>query len=295
MNEVLLSPAEVAEVLKIKKNTVYEMIKRGDLSAKKMGKQFRITSSAVEDYLRQNSQGEEECDSEIVICGQDAILDILCNYISHSVKKVSALRSYLGSYNGLYAMYQGKVDLATAHLWDGETNTYNKEYVKRMLPGVDTVLVHLVNRVEGFYVLKGNPKNITSFESLREPSITMVNRERGSGSRILLDEYLRKFGIPTYQVAGYSREVSSHLAAASVVARGGADLAIGIQKVCLQVPNLDFVPIQEESYDLVMRKEDMRKPVYQTILSIIQSEQFRVEVEGLGGYLVDGMGAVDYI
>ncbi|HEX3076145.1 MAG TPA: helix-turn-helix transcriptional regulator [Lachnospiraceae bacterium] len=292
MNEVLLSPAEVAEILKIRKNTVYEMIKRGDLPAKKMGKQFRISSNSVEEYLRQNSQGEEEGDREIVICGQDAILDILCNYISQSVKKVSALRSYLGSYNGLYAMYQGKVDLATAHLWDGETNTYNKEYVKRMLPGVDTVLVHLVNRVEGFYVPKGNPKNIISFESLRDPSISMVNRERGSGSRILLDEYLRKLGIPTYQVSGYNREVSSHLAAASVVARGGADLAIGIQKVCLQVPNLDFVPIQEESYDMVMRKEDMRKPIYQTILNIIQSEQFRVEVEGLGGYLVDGMGSI---
>lgn len=310
-----LTPIEVAEMLKITKNTVYELVKRGELNSYRIGNKVRIEMKDIEDYknkskkLQKNKQSNVESinlntpaipyqleeihkGNGFVICGQDIMLDILLRYLQYHAKGIQALRSYAGSYNGLYALYNGHVQIATTHLWDGETEQYNIPYVKRMLPGIPAIIVHLANRMQGIYVPKGNPKGIKGWEDLRLPEITIINREKGSGTRVLLDEHLKKLGISANSISGYEKECSSHLAVASTVARGEADFAIGNEKASQQVKGIDFIPLQTESYDLVIKKEDIDKPHYQTVLKILRSDEFRLELEGIGGYDLKDLGKI---
>lgn len=331
MSEKLLTAKEAAEILKVRKNTVYDMIKRGDLKASKLGKQLRIRQGDLEFYIQYGSQAKvyQEGNSEqknniekveferntqnrteknvmanpgfgqagmcdqIIICGQDMVLDLSANRLNQCIGE-NVFRSYKGSYNALYAMYQGEVNVATAHLWHGKTNSYNIPYISSMLPGTDLVVLHLLKRKQGFYVQKGNPKNIQSFEDLKRSDITIVNREPGSGVRVLIDEKLRQAGIPTQEVNGYQDIVSSHLEAAAAVNRGDADVAVGSEKHSLSVPGIDFLFIQEESYDMVIRKEDFLKKPYQKMIEIIRSSEYQKEVAGLGGYNVENMGKIIY-
>lgn len=307
------------------------MIKRGDLKASKLGKQLRIRQGDLEFYIQYGSQAKvyQEGNSEqknniekveferntqnrteknvmanpgfgqagmcdqIIICGQDMVLDLLANRLNQCIGE-NVFRSYKGSYNALYAMYQGEVNVATAHLWHGKTNSYNIPYISSMLPGTDLVVLHLLKRKQGFYVQKGNPKNIQSFEDLKRSDITIVNREPGSGVRVLIDEKLRQAGIPAQEVNGYQDIVSSHLEAAAAVNRGDADVAVGSEKHSLSVPGIDFLFIQEESYDMVIRKDDFLKKPYQKMIEIIRSSEYQKEVAGLGGYNVENMGKVIY-
>lgn len=308
-----LTPQEVADILKIAKNTVYELIKRGELNSYRVGRKVRVDAKDVEDYknktksIKSNNQSisiqnklnsnpltyeETPRSSGFVICGQDIMLDILSRYLQLHPNGVQALRSYIGSYNGLYELYLDNVQIATAHLWDGDTGEYNTPFVRRMLPGVPAVIIHLACRLQGFYVPKGNPKGIKGWEDLRRKDITIINREKGSGTRVLLDEHLRKLGIPSAEINGYYRESTSHLAIASTVARGGADIGIGNEKSGLQVKNIDFIPLQTERYELIIKKQDIDKAPFQAVLEILRSEEFRLELEGIGGYDLADLGKI---
>lgn len=333
MGEKLLTAKETAEILKVRKNTVYDMIKRGDLKASKLGKQLRIRQENLDFYIQYGSQAstmlnegktqtndidkdefeknilnipngptdmagrnkttQEGMANQIIICGQDMILDLLANRLNQCVEE-NVFRSYKGSYNGLYAMYQGEVNVATAHLWHGKTNSYNIPYISSMLPGTDVIVLHLLKRKQGFYVKKGNPKRIQSFEDLKRADVTIINREPGSGVRVLVDEKLRQAGISTQEVNGYQKVVNSHLEAAATVNRGEADVAVGSEKHSLSVPGIDFIFIQEESYDMVIRKEDFTKKSYQKMIEIIRSPEYQKEVAGLGSYNVENMGKIIY-
>lgn len=323
-NNTTLTAQEVADILKIAKNTVYELVKRGELNSYKVGRKLRIDLQDVENYKSKSKNISVRIDPSVhpiinstkienpiispmprstltadmkfskgfVICGQDIILDILSSHLERQFQGIPALRSYVGSYNGLYSLYQGESQLATAHLWDGDTGQYNIPYVRRMLPGVPAVIIRLISRMQGFYVQKGNPKNITDWKDLLRSDISIINREKGSGTRVLLDERLRLMGIFGSSIQGYSRESFSHFAVASTVARGGADISFGIEKIALQVQGIDFIPMQEEKYDLIIKKEDIEKPEFQAVLKIINSKEFIMELEGIGSYNMDEIGKV---
>ena len=316
-----LTPLEVSELLKITKNTVYELIKRGELPSYKIGKKIRIDIADVEEYI--NSQksiskppikqsvintslnnnisnmvnnnaiiSNPHSTSEIIISGQDILLDVLARYIEEILPDCTALRSYKGSYNGLYDLYNNKVSIASCHLWDGDNDSYNLDYVKRLLPGTPCVLINLAYRLQGFYVTKGNPLNIKSFEDLTNKKVKFINREKGSGVRILLDEKLRLLNINPASINGYYNEENSHLAVASTVGRGDANVGLGNKKASMQVETIDFVPLQTERYDLIIKKSDLNNPIYQNIISIVSSEKFKNELEGIGGYDLKDLGKI---
>lgn len=316
-DNISYTPQEVANILKISKSTVYELMRRKELNAYRVGKKLRVDQADVESYKNKTKEtpasapqfapsypsaplrGLVAYDTEaaeagrsFIISGQDVLLDILSRYLSAHPLGVRALRSYEGSYNALYALYQEQIQIATAHMWDGKTGRYNTPYVERMLPGLPAVIVRLASRMQGFYVQKGNPKNIKGWEDLRRTGLTLVNREKGSGTRILLDEHLKLLGISPKNILGYTRECQTHLAVASTVARGGADIGMGNEKANLQVQGIDFIPLQKEQYDMIFRKEDMDRPPFQAIMDIIQSEAFRLEIEGIGGYDLAEMGKI---
>lgn len=318
-----LTTQEVAQVLNISKNTVYELIKRGELSSYRVGRKVRIDEIDIEKYKNksrtntklapinlENMNAEKPNDSivsllnprkdmtstnyksDFIICGQDILLDVLTRHLEQHPKGILALRRYIGSYNGLVELYRGNINIATAHLWDGDTGEYNIPYVRRILPGVPCVIIHLVCRMQGFYVAKGNPKNITTWKDLTRTDVLMINRERGCGVRVLIDEKLCKLGIPWQSINGYENEALSHLAVASTVARGDADVAVGNEKAAQQVQNIQFVPLQKEKYDLVIKKDDINKPPFQAILEILNSKEFKEELRGIGGYDLTDTGKI---
>lgn len=318
-----LTPLEVAELLKITKNTVYELIKRGELPSYKIGKKIRIDMHDVEDYINNqksnlktsinhnlnnkslntnvestiypicnNISSINKSNSEIIISGQDILLDILARYIEEVLPDYTVLRSYKGSYNGLYDLYNNKVSIASCHLWDGDKDEYNTDYVKRLVPGTPCVLINLAYRLQGFYVEKGNPLNIKSFEDLTNKNIKFINREKGSGVRVLLDEKLRLLNIDPNNINGYYNEENSHLAVASTVGRGDANVGLGNKKASMQVESIDFIPLQTERYDLIIKKSDLNNPIYQNIISIISSEKFKNELQGIGGYDLKDLGKI---
>ncbi|KHS57201.1 MULTISPECIES: substrate-binding domain-containing protein [Terrisporobacter] len=303
-----LNAMEVAQMLNITKNTVYEMIKRGELPSYKVGRKIRIDKTDVENYINNqkntftnkpilsleptiNIKSSSVKSGEIIISGQDIILDILCRMIESRTKNIRTYRSNIGSYNGLYDMYNNNVSISSCHLWDSETDTYNTNFVKKLLPGVSCTLINIAYRMQGFYVKSGNPKNIKTWNDLNRSDITMINREKGSGVRVLLDGKLNSLNLSN-NIKGYENEETSHLSVASCVARGDADVGIGNEKVSKQVDNIDFIPLQKERYDLVIKSYDLNNPIYKSIVDILSSKEFKSELEGLGGYDLKDTGKI---
>ncbi len=312
-----LTPQEVADILKISKCTVYELIKRKDLNAYRVGNKVRVDSEDIEEYknrtknikskstqntipaqaetipLLTNQDYERNIKEKgFVICGQDSLLDILCRYLGRHPNGVRALRSYESSYSALYSLYRGDAQVAAAHIWDGKTGEYNTPYVERMLPGIPAVIIRLAGRIQGFYVLKGNPKKITGWEDLKRQDISLINHEAGSGSRILLDEHLKIMGLQGNMINGYTTETYSPIALASAIIRGRADLCIGIEMPFLQAREIEFLPLQKEYYDLVIKKETLNQPVFKAMIEIIRSDDFKMEMHGIGGYDLSEAGNI---
>lgn len=303
-----LSTQQVADLLQVSKSTIYDLIRRGEIRSYKVGRKVRFTENDVKEYIarskdRQNIKtapsiegaqfnllGNEKRQEGFIICGQDLILDVLSNYMR--LHNAPALRAYIGSYDGLVSLYRNKVNVTASHMWDSDTDTYNVPYVRRLLPGIPAVVVHLTCRMQGLYIARGNPKGIHGWEDFRRDDIVMINREQGAGSRVLLDENLKLLGIFGSSIKGYGKETSSHLAVASAVSRGEADVAVGNEKIARQVDNIEFIPMKKERYDLVLKKEDLSTPEIQTMLKIIRSYAFRNEFGNIGGYDTSDMGKI---
>lgn len=297
------TPEEVANILKISKYTVYEMIKRGDLAAYHIGRKVRVQAPDLDLYI-QKSKGaspsamQKQPDSApssqeaLIICGQDVVLDILTRHLERDFPQVKFLRNHVGSMDGLLALYRGLANVATAHLWDSDTGKYNSPYIRRLLPGHRALIINLVHRNAGFFVAKGNPKGILSWKDLTRPDVRIVNRECGSGARVLLDEQLRLLSTSPKALQGYTHVEMSHLAIASTVARGDADVGVGIEKAAQQVQGVDFIPLQVERYDLIIRKDDADKPLFQALIATLRSKAFLNEVMGIGGYDLSKTGQI---
>lgn len=306
VDEVSYTPDEVAKILKVTRYTVYEMIKRGDLVAYRIGRNMRIDNAALENYkkkfqgkkligpvfTRTQSENSLNYRNELILSGQEGVLDILTRHLECQVQNVRFLRHYAGSMAGLMALYNGTASIAAAHLWDGDSDEYNIPYVRRFLPGQRPIIVNLVYRMEGFYVAPGNPKKILVWSDLTRPDVRLINRERGSGARVLLDEKLCQLDIDPCRIVGYESEEMSDLAVASSVARGEADAGLGTEQAAMHVKNVDFVPLQRERYDLVLLRQDLEKSYFQEIISILRSKTFQQEVAAIDGYDISRMGDI---
>lgn len=293
MDSDLLTAREAAEILKVKKSTVYEMIKRGEIPSHKIGKQIRIAARDIERFFIPSPAAESvpekpsvpaAAPGSLILCGQDVSLDIIANHFSALPGMPNILRSHAGSYNSLYLLYQGKVQIATCHLWDGASGEYNLPYIQRLLPGIPAIVIRLFGRTTGFYVKSGNPKKIAGWDDLRRRDLSVANREKGSGARVLLDERLRVLHLSRSALTGYENEHTSHLSVAGAVARGEADLGLGAERIASQVHGIAFVPLQKEWYDMVFLAEQADELPYRKILDFVSSEKFMLEIAQLYQY-----------
>ncbi|WP_051534317.1 molybdopterin biosynthesis protein [Desulfitibacter alkalitolerans] len=220
----------------------------------------------------------------VLMCGShDLTLDVVNDLFHKFYPGYSLSSSHVGSLGGISALKRGEAHSAGMHLLDPETGEYNVSYVKRLLPDEEVLLVNLVYRQQGLMVAKGNPLKIRGLEALTEPNIKFINRQKGAGTRILLDYLLAKEGIKESQISGYRKEEYNHLAVAAAIAANTAHVGMGIMAAA-QALDLDFVPLIEERYDICIPKVFLKDERIKKLLHIICSEEFKEQVSKLGGY-----------
>lgn len=310
-HDVSYTTEEIAQLLKVSKLTVYDLIKKGEIRAYRVGRQMRVDAVDLTAYKERLKSGgdfpttqrvenieveyspQATKSSSIIISGQDLSLDILASYIEEAPLGYRPLRSFTGSLNSLVKMYQGQADIVSTHLFDGDTGQYNLPYIKRLLTGRSYVVIHLLGRKAGLYVQKGNPKQLENWSDLAKPGIRLVNREPGSGARVLLDEQLRLANISSPSLAGYADEEQNHMAVAAKVASGQADVGVGIEKTARLI-DVDFIPLIDEQYDLVLLKTKDNEALREFIVQTLNDPDFQAKISAIGGYDLTNAGTILY-
>lgn len=224
----------------------------------------------------------------VCIGSHDLILDYIGSLLIRNQEGSLATPVYLssahvGSMGGIMALKRGEAHLAPIHLLDEETGTYNESYLQKYLSQEDVVLIKGVKREQGFMVPAGNPKKIRSIEDLDKSDILFVNRQKGSGTRILTDYLTKKAGIETDKIKGYQREMTTHMAVAAAVESGSADVGIGIASAA-KTMGLDFISIGFEEYDFAIPRRFLETEMIRQFIKVLHSEEFSSVLQELGGY-----------
>jgi putative molybdopterin biosynthesis protein len=230
-------------------------------------------------------------DTLVVVGSHDNTLDVLADQLKAVNGRYTISSSHVGSMGGLMAIKKGLCHLAGSHLLDTSDGSYNVSYLKRYLPEVAVKLVHLVEREQGLIIPKGNPKAIHGLEDLSRPDVSFINRQGGSGTRILLDDKLQQLGLRPEAINGYDHEEFTHMAVAVAVLSGTADTGLGIYAAARAL-GLDFIPVVTENYDLVIPKRHFETDKVSVLLEIIRSKAFKQRVMALGGYNTGRTGEV---
>ncbi|MBT9167724.1 MAG: Molybdopterin molybdenumtransferase [Syntrophomonadaceae bacterium] len=230
---------------------------------------------------------------QTIICSgsHDLTLDILGDLLSQRYPGFSLSSAHVGSIGGIMSLRRGEAHLAGIHLLHEETGQYNIPFLQQFLPDVPLVLVTLVEREQGLMVRPGNPKGISQIADLTRGDVSFINRQRGAGTRLLLDACLRKEGIVPEAIDGYQREEYTHLAVAAAVSAGSADVALGVFAAA-QALELDFIPLAKERYDLAVPAKFFAEDKLQKLLGLIRSDQYKFAVKELGGYHTEKTGEI---
>ncbi len=227
--------------------------------------------------------------SVVAVGSHDLTVDLLAQFLAERVPGMRLTSANVGSLGGLMALRRGEAHLAGCHLLDPETGEYNRAYVTRYLPDREVVLVTLVEREQGFMVPAGNPAGLSGWDDLQGGDLRYVNRQRGAGTRVLLDYELARRGIAGDSVAGYERQEYTHLAVAAAIASGTADYGLGIRAAASAL-ELDFVSLAFERYDLAIPREYFDSDLLRPLLELLSDEAFQAAVLALPGYDAGRMG-----
>jgi putative molybdopterin biosynthesis protein len=227
--------------------------------------------------------------SIVAVGSHDLSLDLLAQFVAERAPGMRLTSANVGSLGGLIALRRREAHLAGSHLLDPETGEYNWAYVRRYLTDRDVVLVTLVEREQGFIVPAGNPAGLAGWEDCRRKELRFVNRQRGAGTRVLLDYELSQRRIDPSMVLGYEREEYTHLAVAAAVASGTADFGLGI-RAAANALQLGFVPLTLERYDLVIPREHFASSLLEPLLELLSDGGFQAAVAAMPGYRVSRMG-----
>ena len=232
----------------------------------------------------------EDIGKTIVCTGShDLLLDVISDLLSGENEGIRLSSTHVGSLGGLMALARGEAHMSPTHLLDEETGVYNESYIRKLFPNEEMLLVKGVRRIQGLMVAKGNPLGIKGVEDLTR--VKYVNRQRGAGTRVLLDYKLKQAGISPSEIDGYDAEAATHMAVAAQVASGEADCGMGVYSAA-HAMGLDFIPVGDEEYDFAMRPETYESPKMKCFLRLLGSDEFRSKLDELGGYSFEGSGTV---
>ena len=240
-------------------------------------------------------RSQAEVDATLVFVGShDNILDVLANELHKHRPIIRISSAHVGSMGGIMAIRRGEAHIAGSHLLDEENGEYNISFIQRFLPSVPLQLVNLCYREQGLIVQKGNPHNINIFADIADKKLTFINRQPGAGTRLLTDKVLGDAGIETTAIRGYEHEEYTHMNVAAAVASSSVDAGLGIRAAAVAL-DLDFVPVAEERYDLIIPQAFQEDIKIQTVLQLIrENDDFQKSVLSLGGYNLRDCGKVMY-
>ncbi len=293
MTDELMTTRELAKYLSLNEKKIYALVRRGDIPRTRVTGKYLFPKRLIDRWIDDNTAGSGGHGSfeEIRITGShDLAIDIAASETRERFPRLTVLSANVGSIQGISALRHGRTEIAGIHLFDPETKGYNFPYLEKHLPRLRPVVVHFLDRMQGLIVREGNPLRIKGFEDLTRPDLSFVNRQEGSGTRILLDFHLRMLGIRADAIRGYDRCLSTHTEVAREVLSGRADAGLGIRAAA--GPGLDFIPVTKESYDLVIRKESFYTEPVQEFIEVVRSDSFRKRILEMGGYDLEGSGRV---
>lgn len=227
----------------------------------------------------------------VAIGSHDPLLDEVADMIHRADAELYMSSTHVGSMGGIMAVHRGETHIAGIHLLDEKDGSYNVSFVRRYFPKGGVRLVECVGRTQGLMLQKGNPKNIREIADLTTPGIRYVNRQRGSGTRILTDYLCKKYHLPADSIYGYDREEFTHMSVAAQIEAGTGDAGMGIYSAA-KLYGLDFLPICTEQYDLLIPDAAWDTPMVRRLLDVLQSGEFRTKLESMGGYKLDHPGQV---
>ncbi len=232
----------------------------------------------------------DEVEKTLLCVGShDLALDLIREHLRLGTPAYEMASGHVGSLGGILALRDKMAHVAGSHLLDPDTGEYNILYIRKYLQDVPVRLINLTHRIQGLMLRKGNPKNIKALEDIVRQDVIYINRQRGAGTRVLLDYHLKQGNIAPDSITGYDNEETTHLAVAAGILSGKADTGMGILSAANAL-GLDFIPLMEERYDLIIPEEHIVLPMVARLLDIIVSEEFKKQLEGLGGYALRDTG-----
>ena len=297
MSKRIMNTKELSAYLGINEKKIYTLITEKKLPATKITGKWIFLKDMVDDWLERSS-GEKpyikESKDVLMITGSDDILfNRLITIMRKQFPKIFPFFCKTGSLKGLFVLKDGKAHMAGSHLLDEESKEYNLPFIDSYLKEYHIVTVNFAKREQGILIKKGNPKKIKSFEDIARNDIRCINRQKGSGTRKLLDVFIKKFGISSKSIDGYNKEVTTHLEVGLNVLNNEVDFGLGI-KAAAKMLDIDFIPLVKERFDIIIFKELFFSQQVQKFLGILRSPQFKKIAKGLRGYDTRDSGKIIY-
>jgi len=302
MSEEIMNTKEVAHYLGIHEKQVYALIKSKRIPSTRVTGKWIFPKKLIDEWIDTNARSgmaearrkSKRIEGALLASGSnDPILDILKTYIRKSYPEFYIFSANTGSTDGLKALNRRYTDIAWSHLLDPKSGEYNLPYLSPYLPNLKPVVINLFYRQLGFLLPSRNPLHIRGFEDLTKSRVNFVNRQKGSGTRVLLDLHLKKLGIPPAKVKGYENEVYTHFDVGLSILAKEADVGIATGAVA-KLLGLSFVPITQESFDMILDQPTFFERGVQAFIEILNSPGFRSRVEPLGSYDFKNSGKILY-
>ena len=302
MSEEILNTREVARYLGIHEKQVYALVKAGRLPGTRVTGKWVFPKKLVDEWLeekarnglRQARERSRSMEEALLASGSnDPVLDVLLTLMRKSNPDCYFFCANTGSTEGLKALGAGHTDIAWTHLYDPQTNRYNTPFLGKYLQGMKSVLVHLFRREIGIVSAPGNPKGIRGFEDITGRGIRFVNRQAGSGTRILLDHHIGRLGISPSAIEGYDREVYTHVEVGLSILSGETDAGLATVAVS-RLMGLHFIPVAREDFDMAVGQSTYFSKGVQALMDILRTPGFRERFEKLVGYGFEDSGKILY-
>ncbi len=302
MPEEMMNTKEVAKYLGIHEKQVYALIKSKRIPSTRVTGKWVFPKGLIDEWIESNAkiglekarQKTRRIEGALLASGSnDPILDMLQTYMKKSYPDFYIFSANTGSTDGLKALNMGYTDIAWSHLFDPKSGEYNIPFLSIYLPNVKPVVVNLFSRDLGFVVAPKNPCHIRGFEDLTQKRVRFINRQKGSGTRVLLDYHLKRLKISSSEIQGYEREIYTHFEVGLSILSKEADVGIATIAVS-KLLGLPFIPITRERFDMILDQSTFFGKGIQAFIEILNSEGFRNRVGGLGSYDFKNSGKILY-
>lgn len=302
MSQEMMSTKEVAQYLGVHEKQVYALVKTKRIPSTRITGKWVFPKRLIDEWIEMHAkQGIEKAREKsahmrgaLLACGSnDPILDMLQATMKRIYPEFLILSANTGSTEGLKALNSGHTDLAWSHLLDPKSGKYNIPFLPTYLPDVKAVVVNLFHREVGLIMAPKNPFGVKDFEDLRKKGVRLVNRQKGSGTRILLDHHLKKAKIPASKIEGYDREVYTHFEVGISILSKEANVGIATIAVA-KLLGLPSIPVAKESFDMILEKNTFFHKGIQAFIEVLNSREFRQKVESIGSYDFKDSGKILY-